>query len=68
VVPTKIDKVGRTRRLRHYRELIAGLGLEPGIAFLPTSAVTGEGIAEARAWIRALLAMQGEGAGGPSTG
>ncbi len=55
VVPTKIDKVGRPRRLGRYRELIAGLALPPETPFLPTSAVTGEGIREVRAWIAALL-------------
>ncbi len=68
LVPTKIDKVGRSRRERHYRQLVAGLDLPPDTVFLPTSAVTGEGLGDVRAWIRAVLAAAADGAAGPSSG
>jgi GTP-binding protein len=58
VVATKIDKVGAARRLAHYRQIIADLGLEASVAFLPTSAQARIGRQEVLGWIEATLASR----------
>lgn len=53
---TKCDKVGRPQLAARYRELIEGLGAEPGTPFIPTSSSRGFGREEMLAWVEALLA------------
>jgi GTP-binding protein len=55
VVATKIDKVGASRRLAHYRRIIEGLELAPEVAFLPTSARLPAGRPELLSWVKETL-------------
>ncbi len=61
VVATKIDKVGSTRRLAHYRQIIAGLELAGDVPFLPTSSHGRSGRAELLAWVQATLGDPSDG-------
>ncbi len=59
LVATKIDKVASTRRLAHYRRIIADLELEPDVPFLPTSAHERVGREEVLAWLEKSLVVRG---------
>jgi len=55
VVATKIDKVGATVRLAHYRRIIRDLGLASGVPFLPTSCRQRLGRDEMLGWVEEVL-------------
>ncbi|MDD5719662.1 MAG: ribosome biogenesis GTP-binding protein YihA/YsxC [Candidatus Krumholzibacteria bacterium] len=61
VVATKIDKVGATQRLAHYRRIIADLGLAADVPFLPTSSAMKIGRQEVMNWVRETLVIADEG-------
>ena len=61
VVVTKIDKVGSTRRLAHYRQIIADLAVPASTPFVPTSAHARTGRGEVLGWIDAVLTAADHG-------
>ncbi len=61
LVVTKVDKVGSTRRLAQYRQIIGALDVPADTAFLPTSAATRLGRAEVLGWIDAVLTASDHG-------
>lgn len=55
LVATKIDKVGSSQRLAHYRQIIEGLDLAANVPFLPTSSQQQIGRAELLGWVQETL-------------
>jgi GTP-binding protein len=61
VVATKVDKVPRSRQLRHFRAIIEGLGLAADVPFVPTSAAAGSGRHELLGWMEEVLTTTDHG-------
>ena len=55
LVPTKIDKIGTTRRVARFQEIAAALRPMPDTPFLPTSAELRQGAEALHAWVDAVL-------------
>lgn len=60
LVPTKIDKIGKTKRMARYREIAEAMRPSPETPFLPTSAELREGAEALHAWVAALLEQVAE--------
>lgn len=55
LVVTKIDKIGKTKRMARYREIAEAMRPDPDTPFLPTSSEQREGADAMHAWVAALL-------------
>jgi GTP-binding protein len=60
LVPTKIDKIGKTKRMARYREIAEAMRPAPDTPFLPTSAELREGAEALHGWVEALLEQVAE--------
>jgi GTP-binding protein len=57
VVATKVDKIGRTQRPSHLKQIAASLQLDADAPIIAFSAQTGEGRKEIWAWIRGVTGV-----------
>jgi GTP-binding protein len=57
---TKIDKVGKSQLLAHYRTIVTALAVPPTTPFITTSAKVGVGRKQMWAWAEALLEAAAE--------
>ncbi len=55
VVPTKVDKVPRSKLAERYREIAQVLELDADTPFMPTSSSAGQGARDLHGWVGALL-------------